>query len=223
MSAQPLHYLVHEPAGPVTHPRKALFLLHGYGSNAQDLFGLAKPLKLDAVVFSLQAPYDLAGQGFAWYAIHFDEQQGKWSDDQQALSSVEQIDQMITQLIEEYHLDPEELHLGGFSQGAILSYALAFQKKGRFRSIAGLSGYINERITPLGPMEINVFASHGTQDQVIPFSWAESIQQQLNLEGCTLKFCTYPTGHSLCMENFEDLIQWMRHYIGSVASTSKPS
>ena len=223
MSSTPLHYLIHEPQGPITQPRKALFLLHGYGSNAQDLFGLAKPLKLDAVVFSLQAPYSIAGDGYAWYAIHFDEQQGKWSDDQQALSSVDQIDQMITQLVEEYQLDDRELHLAGFSQGAILSYALAFQKRGRFKSIAGLSGYINERITPLQPMEINVFASHGTQDQVIPYRWAEQIKQQLNLEGCQLKFCSYPTGHSLCMENFEDLIQWMRHYIGSSATTSNPS
>ncbi|MEM9144014.1 MAG: phospholipase, partial [Bacteroidota bacterium] len=58
----------------------ALFLFHGYGSNEEDLFSFAPELPEELCIISVRAPYTLQPFGYAWYAIHFDAEQGKWSD-----------------------------------------------------------------------------------------------------------------------------------------------
>jgi predicted esterase len=62
--------------------------MHGYGSNEHDLFSFADYLHDDFLVVSVRAPYSLQPMGYAWYAIHFDQEQGKWSDDNQAKESM---------------------------------------------------------------------------------------------------------------------------------------
>ena len=66
-----LYYLVQEPK--IKHDKNPLLLLlHGYGSNEEDLFSFASELPQDHYVISVRAPYDLQPYGYAWYAIHFD-------------------------------------------------------------------------------------------------------------------------------------------------------
>ena len=73
-----LHYLT-RPSSLKDNP-PLLIMLHGYGSDENDLFSFASELPKEFLIVSLQAPYQLQPYGHAWYAIHFDNEQGKWSD-----------------------------------------------------------------------------------------------------------------------------------------------
>ena len=48
----------------------AIFLIHGYGSNADDLFSFSSFLPKTHSIISLQAPLRLASQSYAWYPLY---------------------------------------------------------------------------------------------------------------------------------------------------------
>ena len=62
----PLHHL-HRPAAADTSAPWLLVLMHGVGSNADDLFGLADVVPPQFHVLSLQAPNVMGPQAFAWF------------------------------------------------------------------------------------------------------------------------------------------------------------
>ena len=66
-----LHYIVREPKQATENP-PLLILLHGYGSNEQDLFSFAEELPDNLLIVSAQAPHSMEFGAYAWYAINFD-------------------------------------------------------------------------------------------------------------------------------------------------------
>src|SRR5690606_10184042 len=152
-------------------------MLHGYGSDENDLFSFASELPEEFFVVSVQAPYKLQPYGNAWYAINFDAEQGKWSDDNQAIESRDLIANFIDELSTKYSFDKNNVTLLGFSQGTILSYAVALTYPEKVKNVVALSGYINPNIITLKPNKdsykhLDFYCSHGSVDQVIPADWA---------------------------------------------------
>jgi phospholipase/carboxylesterase len=83
--------------------------------------------------------------GYVWYAINFDADQNKFSDNEQAKSSRDLIAGFIDELILNYSIDAK-VSLLGFSQGAILSYAIVFTSR-KISKVIALSGYLNEELS----------------------------------------------------------------------------
>src|SRR5690606_34791303 len=94
-----LYHLI-RPAKEQSNQSAVLIMLHGYGSNEADLFSFASELPEELCILSLRAPHSLMDNAYAWYAIHFDEQQGKWTDTKQAIASVQQIKTFIEEAIQ---------------------------------------------------------------------------------------------------------------------------
>ena len=61
-------------------------MLHGFGSDENDLFSFASELNPAYAIVSLKAPIPMQPYGNAWYNIYFDNNNGKFSDDEQAIS-----------------------------------------------------------------------------------------------------------------------------------------
>ena len=57
----------HRPAAPASQTPWLLVLMHGVGSNDDDLFGLAPYVPAQFHVLSLQAPYMLGPDSYAWF------------------------------------------------------------------------------------------------------------------------------------------------------------
>ena len=127
-----------------------LIMCHGYGSDENDLFSFASELPDDLFIISLKAPYQLQPFGNAWYAINFDADENKFSDIGQAKSSVQKISDFIDDLKKMYA--PKKTFLLGFSQGAILSYALSLNFPNKVQHVVALSGYfLLQRKTAVAP------------------------------------------------------------------------
>ena len=209
-----LHYLVQEPK--VKHDKNPLLLLlHGYGSNEEDLFSFASELPNDSYVISVRAPYDLQPYGHAWYAIHFDADENKFSDNVQAKQSVELIASFIDEIVKQYPIDTENVTLIGFSQGAILSYATALTYPEKISKVVALSGYFNQEILPeiidtKAISHLKFFVSHGSVDQVIPVDWARKAKPALENLGLEVEYQEYPIGHGVSPKNFYDFKNWLQ-------------
>ncbi len=195
-----------------------IFLFHGYGSNEEDLFSFASELPDSLCVISVRAPFLLEPFGYAWYAINFEASYGKWSDIAQATESRDKILRFMDEAIAAYQLDPENISILGFSQGTVLSYAIALSFPERIRNLIALSGYIDERLLIEGyenkeHKALNVYASHGQLDQVIPPEWAlkaKSIMKKLNIE---FTFEEYPVGHGVSPQNFYSFRDWLKGHL----------
>ena len=209
-----LHYLVQEPK--VKHDKNPLLLLlHGYGSNEEDLFSFASELPNDSYVISVRAPYDLQPYGHAWYAIHFDADENKFSDNVQAKQSVELIAGFIDEIVKQYPIDAKNVTLIGFSQGAILSYATALTYPDKVAKVVALSGYFNQEIMPevidsKAISHLKFFVSHGSVDQVIPVDWARKAKPALENLGLKVEYLEYPVGHGVAPQNFFDFKNWLQ-------------
>ncbi len=209
-----LHYLIQEPK--VKHDKNPLLLLlHGYGSNEEDLFSFASELPNDSYVISVRAPYDLQPYGHAWYAIHFDADENKFSDNVQAKQSVELIAAFIDEIVKQYPIDAKNVTLIGFSQGAILSYATALTYPEKVSKVVALSGYFNQEIMPevidtKAISHLKFFVSHGSVDQVIPVEWARKAKPALENLDLEVEYQEYPVGHGVAPQNFFDFKKWLQ-------------
>lgn len=208
-----LHYLVRKPK---IEKDKAplLIMLHGYGSNEEDLFSFADELPDELFIISLRAPFSMAPYGHAWYAINFNNTGGKFSDDIQAIDSREKISAFIDEAVTNFPVDKENVTLVGFSQGCILSFAVALSYPQKVRNVIGLSGYINLDILKEGFRSNNfsnlaIYCSHGTQDQVIPVEWARKTKPLLDSLGIKNEYSEYPVGHGVAPQNFIELKKWL--------------
>lgn len=195
-----------------------LFMLHGYGSNEEDLFSFAPELTMELCIISVRAPYPMEPFGNAWYAINFDAQQGKWSDDEQAVLSREKIVKFIEEACKSYGLDDKRITLLGFSQGTILSYAVGLSYPEKIKNVIALSGYINEKILVEGYADKNydnlmIYASHGQVDQVIPSEWAQKASPFLDKLGIDHVYEEFPVGHGVAPQNFHSFNAWLSERI----------
>ena len=208
--------LVHryKPSAITDSPAPVIFLFHGYGSDEEDLFSFAPELPPEYAVVSARAPYPMQPFGYAWYALDFTASQGKWSDLDQARESRKRIVQFIDEAIGAYDLDADNVTLIGFSQGTVLSYAVALSYPHKIRNLIALSGYIEVEILVDGfeqkPIQgLNIYVSHGQVDQVIPATWAQESSDKLNAWGIDHVYEEYPVGHGVAPQNFFSFKKWL--------------
>lgn len=210
-------YLVREPE-IVNENTPLLVLIHGYGSNEEDLFSFADQFDSRFLIISLRAPLTLPFGGYAWYSIDFENIDGKVSNGEEAVKAREGIASFVKKIQEKYNILPSKTVLLGFSQGAILSYGVSLSYPEIVQKIIALSGYAFNPILPknikdLDYQNLDIFASHGTADQVIPVKLA----QQTNLFLKELKvnhiYKEYPVGHSVCPQNFFDAKNWLENRV----------
>ena len=211
-----LHYITRPSALKENAP--LLIMCHGYGSDENDLFSFASELPEELFIISLRAPYPMQPYGNAWYAIKFDADKGKWSDNEQARQSVDLISEFIDYACKTYAVNSENVTLLGFSQGTILSYAVALTYPKKVKNLIALSGYIDEEILsePLNASDVshlNLFCSHGSVDQVIPVDWARKAPACLEALNINHVYSEYPVGHGVAPQNFHEFKEWLQQYI----------
>lgn len=209
-----LHHLVREPKIKLSK-NPLLLLLHGYGSNEEDLFSFASELPEEYYVISARAPYDMMYGSYAWYAINFDADENKFSDLGHARASRDIISNFIDELVANYPIDANNVTVIGFSQGAILGYAIALSYPEKVQRLVAMSGYLNLEIAVddfrnNDFRDLKIFASHGTVDQVIPVEWARKSIPVIESLGISVVYKEYPVGHGVAPQNFFDFKNWLQ-------------
>ncbi|WP_396596630.1 alpha/beta hydrolase [Dokdonia sp. R86516] len=209
-----LEYITRKPSQPSTGKAPLIILLHGYGSNEEDLFSFAEEIPEEYFIVSAKAPIAMQPYGNAWYHITIDADGVKTSDNEGARKSRDIIAKFIDEIVAEYDVDKHNVTLLGFSQGTILSYAVALTYPEKVKNVIGLSGYINEEIIDLKSnpsyAHLNIYNSHGTVDQVIPIDAARQTPGYLKNIGIESTLSEFPVGHGVHPTNFYEFKEWLQ-------------
>ena len=124
------------------------------------------------------------------------------------------ISNFIDMACENYPVDKNNVTLLGFSQGTILSYAVALSYPEKVKNIIALSGYISEDMliehwSKKNHSHLDFYCSHGSVDQVIPVDWARKAPKFLNEHHIKNTYSEFPVGHGVAPQNFYELKAWL--------------
>lgn len=190
-----------------------LILLHGYGSNEADLFGLAPYLDPRFLIVSARAPYTLMHGSYAWFEITW-VASGITIDAKQADISRKLVTEFIGAAAEAHGADPARVYLCGFSQGAILSASIALTTPELVAGAVLMSGRVPDEIKPLIAPAARLahkpfLVVHGVHDTVLPIQngrASRAILEQLPIE---LTYREYPMAHEVSAESLADVTTWL--------------
>jgi phospholipase/carboxylesterase len=205
-----LQYLVREPKIKSTK-KKAIILLHGVGSNEKDLFALADQLPVDFYVIAARGQFTLSEGRYGWYNVDFSTGKPVF-DKAQEISSREVIKKFMAQIKQKYQLD--EVYLGGFSQGAIMSFSVGLTNPKEVKGIISLSGRLLTEIRPSiikhdDLQRLKVFIAHGVQDNTLTVQYAREAKSYLGDLGVQLSYHEYNMGHQLNERVIHDMNAWL--------------
>lgn len=152
-------------------PKQLVVLLHGYGSNGQDLISLAPYFAQnlpDAMFVSPDAPFPcgMGGGGYEWFPLMA-------RDDEEYLEGVRIahpiLEEYLDKLLDEYNLTNENMALVGFSQGTMMSLYTGLRRNPVLAGVLGYSGaLIDAESLPEGSEKPQIQLIHGESDSVVP-------------------------------------------------------
>jgi len=191
-------------------PAPLLVLLHGRGSDENDLLGLTPYLDPRFQVVSIRAPRKFSYGGYTWYDLF---EIGKPNVDH-LVESHQLLLETIDSIQRELPVDPDRTFLLGFSMGAMMSFAVALTHPERIRGVVAHSGYVPEgtplpyRWKDLGQTEF--FVAHGTEDPIVPVEMGRRSEELLRSAGASFTYQEYPIPHTISDESLSDLAEWLR-------------
>jgi len=188
-----------------------LLLVHGLGADEKDLAGLLPHLDPDGrfVCVLPRGPYG-APPGYGWFRF-----------DSPALmastlsSSLDAVDEVLDEACDVHGFAREDSIVGGFSQGAALTLALAFRpsERPRPRAVLAMSGFLPPEDAMSydwqSPTQPPVLMQHGTEDPLIQVDRGRQSAQTLASHGVPVVFQTYPMGHQVAIESIRDANDWL--------------
>lgn len=210
-AAQTLTAVYQAPRKPAPGKPALLVLLHGFGANEQDLLAIAARLDPRLAVASLRAPYQIRPGSYSWVNGN-------------SAGELDRARQMVIQCIDQVAdgkgADRSRVYLAGFSQGAMLTLAIALREPEKIAGAAVLSGRLvaavrdnhaeSERLRGFP-----ILVTHGTEDQQIPIRSAHDIRQALKPLGVAVDYHEFESGHYLSDINVDVLNQWLRRRLSA--------
>ena len=186
-----------------------LVLLHGRGSDENDLLGLVPYLDPHFLVASVRAPRPFNSGGFTWCDL---EHVGL-PNNAQIVESHARLIATLDELQEHHPVDPGRVFVLGFSMGAMMAFTLALTHPQRVRGIVAHSGYLPD--VPLLAYQWHslaataFFVAHGRFDPVVPVDFARRSWRRLTDVHADLTYHEYPVTHTICDESLHDLTAWL--------------
>jgi phospholipase/carboxylesterase len=189
------------------------FVLHGYGANEDDLLSLSAEVPNNCITVSIRAPYPITEGSYKWYDFSV---QGntKTVNEVQLNSSTVDVLTLIHQLCKKYKVNTKKVIIGGFSQGAIMSYELATVAPNKFAGVVILSG----RLLPETKAKIKnasalagtkIMVMHGTTDNIIAITEAQEAKTFFASNKIPITYKTYNMAHNIITPQLADLKKWL--------------
>ncbi len=207
------------------NPRATVLLMHGLGADGNDFVPIAGELDLSAVgpvrfVFPNAPimPVTINGgmQMPAWYDI-MGADLVKREDEAGLRTSLAAIEVLLARE-KARGIPAERIVIAGFSQGCAMALLTGLRHAERLAGIVALSGYLPLAATTAAERSAAnahtpIFMAHGQQDNVVVPQRAAASHDALRALGYSVDWHEYPMAHSVCMEEIEDLNQWLNRVL----------
>jgi phospholipase/carboxylesterase len=199
-------------------PEGALVLLHGRGTDENDLFPLLDELDPDRRLLGATArgPLSLPPGGSHWYVIR---QVGS-PDPETFHATYALAGGWLDGLLAEHGIPPERAILGGFSQGAAMTHALGLGAgRPRLAGLITLSGFIPQvEGFELGDVTgLPVAIGHGIYDPVISVEFGREARDRLIQAGADVTYRESPMPHTIDPAFLADLRGWVSARVPAAA------
>jgi len=190
-----------------TPSKKLMVILHGRGDSSQGFTWLPPFLNLDDMNYLLlDAPYDYFG-GRSWYDLPPNQLEG-----------IVYSSGILTEILDilfEKEFNAEESFLFGFSQGSLLTFEFGARYEKKLAGYLAISGYIYDPELLLGEMnpalkDANWLCTHGTHDDVLPFSTSKAQVEILQASGFNIEFKSYPKVHTIAEDELHMIKEWIK-------------
>jgi phospholipase/carboxylesterase len=206
-------------------PEGALVLFHGRGTSEHDLYPLLDALDPERRLLGAtpRGPLILPPGGAHWYVVR----EIGYPDRETFMASYELAAAWLDGLAEETGIPAARTIVGGFSQGAVMSWALGLGRgRPRPAGIIALSGFVPtvdgfevDLSPPLPPVAIG----HGTYDPVISVEFGRHAKQLLDEAGADALYRESPMPHTVDPAFIAELQPWVSDVHSSSAGVGSQS
>lgn len=208
----PLEDLVHVTRPAAGEPAGALVLMHGRGADERDLAPLFDVLDPERRLLCVapRGPLTLPPGGRHWYVVR----RVGFPDPETFMPTVLRLDRWLAALAEDSGVPIGKTVLGGFSQGAVMSWALGIgPDRPRPAGIMALSGFMPE--VPGFTLQedlsgLHAAIAHGSQDTVIPVELGRAARDHAEGAGAEVLYRESPVPHTIDPGVIGDLVAWLR-------------
>lgn len=204
--------VIHRTRPAAAEPEGALALFHGRGADEHDLFPLLDMLDPERRLLGVTArgPLSLPPGGAHWYAVP----RVGFPDHDSFHSTYELVSAWLDSFLAANGIAVERALLGGFSQGAVMSYAFGLGKgRPRPAGIIALSGFIPTvdgwELDPANAAGLPAVVGHGSQDPVISVDFARDARARLSAAGAELTYRESPMAHTIDPRFAAELPGWV--------------
>jgi phospholipase/carboxylesterase len=207
---------VREAAG---EPEGALVLFHGRGADENDLYPLLDALDPERRLtgYTPRGPLSLPPGGAHWYVVP----RVGYPDHDTFHASYAAAGEWLDGLA----IPPERTILGGFSQGAVMTYALGLGRgRPRYAGLIGLSGFVPtvegweaDLDRDLPPVAIG----HGTYDPIIDVEFGRRARDLLEAAGADVTYRESPMPHAIDPRFAAELPEWIRRSLRAAAQPAR--
>ena len=202
---------------PKQSPQGCVIWMHGLGADASDMMGLASELSITQAVrhVFLDAPVRpvTLNNGMpmrAWYDIL-----GMKLTDREDRASILASEALIRDVLEKQILDgfsSDTIFLAGFSQGGAMALLTGLRTASPLAGIIALSSYLPLASEVKGDCnrDTPIFVASGEYDPLVLPAWTGLCVDHLQNQGYQkITQRRYPMDHSICLEEINDLGQWI--------------
>jgi phospholipase/carboxylesterase len=207
---EPLKYL-DRPAA--SDPEGLLVLHHGRGTDEADLLGLADALdpQRRLRVVTPRAPLQLPGSpGYHWYRVP----RVGYPDHDTFHAARRALAELHDSLWEETGVEASRTVLGGFSMGAVMSYAMALGAdrppvagvlafSGFFPVVEDWEPHLEDRSAT------RVFVAHGRRDPIMDIGFARGARELLEAGGVEVEYHESELGHQIDPAHLSAATKWL--------------
>jgi phospholipase/carboxylesterase len=198
-------------------PKKLVIVMHGYGSNAGDLWTLGREISKTLPDVEVHVPHgfdscEVGGGGYQWFRM------GNWTipEWKEGLAQTKtRFDAYLEPLIKKYHLSRKDVALVGFSQGAMM--ALHFGIQQGVQAIVSFSGILVDPEVLEGASTCpNILLIHGDADDVLPVKAFFQAQEVLRTHQVSFETLLRPDmGHIIDTESLQKACTFLKEHLAS--------
>ena len=208
------------PAAPALSGKASslLVLLHGYGSNGQDMFGLVPMLSRllpNTAFIAPNAPFgcELGGGGYQWFSLA-SRNDGPMRAGADAVTPI--LNDFLDAELRKFGLADSALALAGFSQGTMMALHVALRRPQAMAALVGYSGALLSadaapaQVVSRPPMCL----IHGTADGMVPFGALGQAEQALKAANVSVEAHARPgLAHSIDPQGLDIAVKFLQKHL----------